>query len=113
MQISQALFNILINAFEATLGIEQPWVKLEFRDHGDEVEISVLDNGRGIKDGIRSRVLEPFFTTKEVGEGAGLGLSTSRGLVESHGGRLELSETHPFTRFTITLPGKTKVRSAS
>ena len=102
----------MINSLEATKAQHKPWVKIEFYDRGELVEISIIDNGTGIPNAIQSKILEPFYTTKEVGDGAGLGLSTAKGLVESHGGSLKLTATNPFTRFTITIP-KSRHLSAS
>jgi CheY-like chemotaxis protein len=69
------------------------------------VLVEVADNGPGVPAEARRRVFEPFFTTKPQGEGTGVGLSFSLGLVEAHGGRLELlNDEEPGARFRITLP---------
>ena len=67
--------------------------------------ISVADNGCGIKPEHLDKVFDPFFTTKPVGQGTGLGLSVSYGIIEQHGGSIELeSEVDIGSTFTIRLP---------
>jgi len=69
------------------------------------VVIAIGDNGPGIPPEIRSRIYDPFFTTKDPGQGSGLGLSIAHGIVERHGGTIELdSEIGKGTTFTVTLP---------
>jgi len=68
-------------------------------------EIIVEDNGCGIPLHVRPRIFDPFFTTKGTGEGTGLGLSVSLGIVQRHGGEMVVeSEEGKGTRFTIRLP---------
>lgn len=105
VQIAQVLLNLLTNAFDAVAG--QPgekWVQLEVKRTGESIIFSVVDSGPGIPPEIRSRIMEPFFTTKEVGKGVGLGLSVSRTMAEEHGGKLELVESLGHTCFSLTLP---------
>jgi len=72
---------------------------------GSRVRIRFEDNGRGIPVHDLDRVFDPFFTTKDVGEGTGLGLAVSYGIVKEHGGEIHVeSEPGRFTRFTIILP---------
>ena len=67
--------------------------------------VYISDNGAGIPDNIRSRIFEPFFSTKEAGKGAGLGLSIARKVFQMHRGEIYLSETSPRrTIFEIVLP---------
>ena len=73
------------------------------------VEIQVRDTGHGIPKKIQTRVMEPFFTTKETGKGTGLGLSLVYEIVKSHNGSLELeSEEGKGTLFTVFLPIRTE-----
>jgi len=71
------------------------------------VEITVSDDGPGIAADVIPRIFDPFFTTKDVGEGSGLGLSIVHGIVDRHGGRIEVeSQLGQGTTFRITLPSR-------
>jgi len=113
VQIAQALLNLLQNAFDAVVdhGGER-WVRLEVQNGDESVSLSVIDSGPGIPLELRSRVGEPFFTTKPVGKGTGLGLSLSKTIAEDHGGNLEYSEDHGHTRFSLVLPVAGKADAA-
>ncbi|HEY7402147.1 MAG TPA: PAS domain S-box protein [Candidatus Angelobacter sp.] len=105
VQIEQILLNLLQNAFDAVA--EQPvekWVRLDVSLSEESVIFSVTDNGPGIPEELRPHIMEPFFTTKPVGKGTGLGLSLSKTIAEEHGGKLEYSEDHGHTRFSLILP---------
>ena len=105
VQISQALLNLLQNAFEAVVeGDGERWVRLEVENGDDSVAVSVIDSGPGIPPELRSRLGDPFFTTKPVGKGTGLGLSLSKAIAADHGGNIEYSDDHGHTRFSLVLP---------
>ena len=87
-EISQVLLNLLNNAVDAVHSLPEKWIGLSVTETGKFWGIAVTDSGRGIPPSIREKMGQPFFTTKEVGKGAGLGLSISRGIVEDHGGHL-------------------------
>ncbi|RME15124.1 MAG: PAS domain-containing sensor histidine kinase [Bdellovibrio sp.] len=105
-QISQVLLNLLNNALDAVSEQAERWVQVYAKEEEAFVEISVIDSGPGIPIELRSKILEPFFTTKETGKGTGLGLSISKGIIEEHGGTLEIDPHFPNTRFVIRLPKK-------
>lgn len=101
--LNQALMNLVSNAIDAIEGPGQIDIVFERRD--DRCLISVQDSGKGIAPELRERVCEPFFTTKPVGEGTGLGMSITWQIVQRHRGRLEIdSEPGRGTRVVITLP---------
>lgn len=66
--------------------------------------MSVMDSGPGIPQEIRSKLLDPFFTTKPIGQGTGLGLSISRSIIQVHNGELYLDETSEKTNFVVRIP---------
>jgi C4-dicarboxylate-specific signal transduction histidine kinase len=111
-QISQVLLNLLNNACDAVDGLDSRWVRLEGRDLGGSIEISVTDSGRGIDSDVRERIMTPFFTTKPPGVGTGLGLSISSNILTDHGGVLRLDTGSENTRFIIVIP-KRQVDHAS
>ncbi len=85
-QIAQALLNLVLNAAYVTP--EGGEIRIRLRRKAGRCGISVEDDGPGIPAPIRSRILDPFFSTKPEGEGTGLGLSVTRTIVEAHGGEL-------------------------
>jgi len=85
---------------------------LEVHRRGGELQIVVTDSGPGLTAAVREKLFTPFFTTKPVGKGTGIGLSVSRSLIESHGGTLELDAAHENTRFVIHLPAAQDTQKA-
>jgi signal transduction histidine kinase len=103
-QISQVLLNLLNNAYDAVSSSHNKEVTVEAKRKDNGVELSVSDSGPGVPIHLRTKVMEPFFTTKEVGKGVGLGLSISSGIVQAHNGRFYLDDKSLNTRFVIWLP---------
>ncbi len=106
VEISQVLLNLLNNSFDAIEGLTEKWIQIEALDLGAAVEIRVVDSGHGIDKNVAAKIMQPFFTTKEVGKGTGLGLSISRGIIAKHGGTLQLQADSQNTCFVIRLPKK-------
>lgn len=102
-RLQQALLNLIVNARDAMPGGGQLFIEL-LRE-GSRVLLTVRDTGCGMDETTQKRVLEPFFTTKPVGHGTGLGLSTVDGIVSMHSGKLTIaSKLGEGTTFTIFLP---------
>lgn len=110
VQISQVLLNLLSNAKDAIAHLEERWIRVEAVDFQDLVQISVTDSGRGVSEHLREKIMQPFFTTKKVGEGTGLGLSICKGIVEQHNGRIFLNFEDRNTQFVLILPKRQRRR---
>ena len=104
VEITQVLINLLNNAFFALEGATTREIHLRARSLNDLITIEIIDSGRGIEKDIRHLIMEPFFTTKPLGQGTGLGLSISRNIVDTHHGQLYLDETSKRTKFVMELP---------
>jgi two-component system sensor kinase FixL len=103
VQITQVLVNLLRNAIEATAAAGRRAIAVRAEARTGYAEIAVRDSGPGVSDEQRTRLFEPFATTKE--EGMGLGLSISRSIVEAHDGRLWLAASGADgADFRFTLP---------
>jgi PAS domain S-box-containing protein len=103
-QISQVLLNLLNNSFDAIVNETAPWVEIQAVVKDKQLMISITDSGPGIAPEIAFKLMQPFFTTKEVGKGTGLGLSISKGFIEDHQGKFYYDSTSKNTRFMIELP---------
>ncbi|HPI41773.1 MAG TPA: ATP-binding protein, partial [Pseudobdellovibrionaceae bacterium] len=104
VQLSQVLVNLIKNSCDAISELIQKWITIEVKPHAEFIEISIMDSGSGIPQDVVQRMMEPFFTTKGVGQGTGLGLGISKGIVEAHGGRIYYDSKSTNTRFVIQLP---------
>ncbi|MEX2602782.1 MAG: two-component regulator propeller domain-containing protein [Gracilimonas sp.] len=112
---SRVIVNLCNNAFDAmrTLSAEHhaqgidytPKLTIKTRiSDTDKIIIEIEDNGPGIPDEIRDKIMQPFFTTKKGTEGTGLGLSITNDIIKAHGGTLEIeTKEHEFTRFRVYL----------
>jgi signal transduction histidine kinase len=105
-QIDQVFMNLITNAAQAIGARERGGtIHVAAARLGDEVEITIADDGPGIPADVIPRIFDPFFTTKDVGEGSGLGLSIVHGIIERHGGHITVaSRVGEGTTFRITLP---------
>lgn len=103
-QISQILLNLVNNAHDAVQGLTEKWVQIEGVRSKGRVILSVTDSGRGIPEAVVDKMMQPFFTTKEIGKGTGLGLSISLGLAMDHGGTLKYDYSSSNTKFILDLP---------
>lgn len=107
-QLGQVVVNLVSNARDALVTAGTPGtITLTVGAHGQEAWFCVADDGPGIPAELQERVFDPFFTTKAIGKGTGLGLSIVQGIVQQHGGRIELSSSPgQGALFTVYLPRK-------
>ena len=109
-QVNQVFMNLLANACDATPAGGNIWVSTQLR--GEDACVTIRDDGAGIPPESLGRIFEPFFTTKDVGSGTGLGLAIAHGIVETHGGRLEVESTPGAgATFRVLLPAGTAAAS--
>lgn len=102
-KINQVVLNLLTNAVDAC----ESGGKVTVRTHAEQdgIRIDVADDGCGMPDSVRERIFDPFYTTKPVGQGTGLGLSITYGIIQDHGGTIEVdSNPGQGTCFKIRLP---------
>ena len=112
-QIDQVLMNLLTNAAQA-IGDRGGTIHVTARCQDDRVLLQVSDDGPGIPADILPRVFDPFFTTKDVGEGSGLGLSIVHGIIDRHGGHIDVdSQPGQGTRFSLSFPFPPRASSGS
>ncbi|MCX4242919.1 PAS domain-containing sensor histidine kinase [Paraliomyxa miuraensis] len=104
VQIVQILLNLLNNARDAVASCPSPRIGIDVLAAEERVELRVLDSGPGVPPELRERIMEPFFTTKPVGSGTGIGLSIARSLAADNGGELRLDEDRAETCFVLVLP---------
>lgn len=119
MAIEQVVVNLLINARDAIVEAESedPCIRVELTEvearppeapngtHGRYARISITDNGIGMTEAVKQRLFVPFFTTKDIGKGTGLGLATSYGVLRDHGGFMTIdSQRGEGTVATVFLP---------
>ncbi|HAG91432.1 MAG TPA: hypothetical protein DCL41_06155 [Bdellovibrionales bacterium] len=103
VQIEQVLLNLLNNSAYAVKDLESPWIAIDCLPFDDSVEIRVTDSGPGIPEDILEKIFNPFFTTKPIGEGTGIGMSISRSFIKDHGSDLtyELRNGNTSFRFEV------------
>jgi signal transduction histidine kinase len=104
-KIKQVLMNLIMNAKQAIGKKGSIRVMTRYDKHRNTVTIQVTDSGAGIEPQHITRIFDPFFTTKATGEGTGLGLSVSYGIVKDHGGEIMVdSAMGEGSTFTVILP---------
>lgn len=104
IRLEQVLLNLLNNALDALATSDVPQLDVVIERHAGQCILSVSDNGGGIDESYLGNVFDPFFTTKPVGQGLGLGLAVSYGIVRELGGSLEASNSSVGAVFTLKLP---------
>lgn len=102
-ELNQVLMNIVANAIDAIDGPGR--ITLVTEQHNGDFVIRVRDTGKGVPEEIRHRIFEPFFTTKPIGQGTGLGLAVSYGIMRAHQGSMEFSSAAGVgAEFTLKIP---------
>ncbi len=106
-ELQQVALNLLINAADAVAGRPEAWIRLGVERRGTDAVLQVADNGVGLSPEDQDRCFDLFFTTKDVGEGSGLGLAVAHTIVTNHGGRIELeSRVGEGATFRVVLPAE-------
>jgi len=104
-QLSQVFINIINNGIQAIGNQENGIILLKTKSSGDNIEISIGDNGPGMDEQTQSKIFDSFFTTKEIGKGTGLGLAISKNIILKHQGTIRVQSTvEQGSTFFISLP---------
>lgn len=104
-QIGQVVLNLLSNAIFAVKEIESAEITLKLNTDDNNIVFEMIDNGTGISEHNIDKLFQPFFTTKKIGEGMGLGLSITHGIIQRHNGSISVdSEVGKGTHFRVSLP---------
>lgn len=104
-QILQVLIHLYTNAFDDCIESEKPKIILKLEElDGKEARLVISDNGKGVSPQIASKIMEPFFSTKELGKGTGLGLSVSLGIIAAHEGAFYHDPAVSQSCFVVKLP---------
>lgn len=106
IQITQVIINLINNSFDAISGLDEKWIEIQGKQIENNYQFKVIDSGFGVDSKICQKIMDPFFTTKSLGQGTGLGLSISKSIIESHGGKFYLDTTSEHTTFIFEIPIK-------
>jgi two-component system NtrC family sensor kinase len=103
--LQQVFLNLFINAIQAMPQGGAITTRAGLSDDGQQVKVEVMDTGNGIAEENLPHIFDPFFTTKEVGKGTGLGLSVTYGIIQKHGGQINVQSSEGVgTKITVLLP---------
>ena len=105
VRLSKAILSLLNNAYDAVMtSPTEKWIKISAVELENEVQLLISDAGSRMKAEVQEKMMEPFFTTKGIGKGMGLGLSDAKGIMEKHNGRLVYLPEMPNTTFALVFP---------
>lgn len=104
IQIAQVILNLISNARDAIEALDKKWIEISVIETTQWVEFRVTDSGNGISKEGQEKIFQPFYTTKGVGKGTGMGLSISLGIVKAHKGELFVDSANANTSFVLRLP---------
>jgi PAS domain S-box-containing protein len=113
-QLSQIFINLINNSIDAIIEQREKhpdrprslesWIQLHTQIVKEQIQFRLTDSGQGIPQTVADRIFDPFYTTKNIGAGTGIGLSISKQIANNHGGSLILDRRNPNTSFVLTLP---------
>lgn len=103
-ELAQLFFNLMLNAFEASQKEPHPWIKLETSLEDHHLLITISNSGPTIPAEFRTKIFNPFFSSKSSGHGIGMGLSIASKVIHQHQGSICLDQATPYNRFIIKLP---------
>lgn len=104
-QLNQVFLNLIMNAKQAVEGRENPTITIKACCDDDAVRIQIADNGCGMPPEVQKEIFVPFYTTKPIGQGTGMGLAIAYGIIKDHGGKISVkSAVDQGTVFVISLP---------
>jgi C4-dicarboxylate-specific signal transduction histidine kinase len=104
VELNQVLVNLINNGIDAARELPEKWVKLILFEEEAEVIFQVRDSGVGLTVQVQQKLFQPFFTTKEVGQGTGLGLSVSKGILDQHRADIDYKLIDGHTCFEVRFP---------
>lgn len=111
--VSQAIVNLIHNSIDAAKEFKERWIRIVVEEQGANVQISVIDSGPGIPQAVLANIGMPFYTTKGVGKGTGLGINLAKKIVEDHGGEFRYDQTSPHTKFDMIFPKQAPAADAA
>ncbi|MFT6071371.1 MAG: PAS domain S-box-containing protein [Bacteriovoracaceae bacterium] len=108
VEIEQVLINLVNNACDAVKDLEERWIKIELKEKKSLLSLTITDSGKGIPEEQASKMFDPFYTSKVVGEGTGLGLSITASILNQHNAIIKVNRSCPNTQFIILFNKYTK-----
>jgi C4-dicarboxylate-specific signal transduction histidine kinase len=111
--ISQVLINLINNSIDAIENLEEKWIHLKIEKNEKTIILKIIDSGKGVDINIQEKIMSPFFTTKEIGKGTGIGLGICLSIISNHNGKFFLEKNSANTTFIIELPIKESLNSVS
>jgi len=103
-QITRLLLNLINNSVDGVSALSDRWIRIQCECLDNWLLLSVQDSGKALPPHVVKKLMQPFFTTKEIGKGTGLGLSMAKGIAEAHGGTLTYVEKDSHPCFVLRLP---------
>lgn len=104
LKMDLVISNIIKNAIDATEHKQQPQIIITIKQQGEQAQVTIKDNGEGVSPDILKQLFNPYFTTKQVGKGLGLGLSITYEIVQEYGGNISVANSNKGADFFINLP---------